>query len=308
MKKLVMALALAGAGGSTLFTTGCVEVDRGEFDSVKDKLDKIELETKNKNELQVHLFNELVQKHGALAGQVAQLDILVRALQSSVSSLEDRVKVLEARRSTTTERPESGQGPGPKDKLEDILLQIEKTITELRQGKIKTDEATALLHPYAAHAAPRLLDELAGAVTKFDYAKQLESILSKFPPADLKTPIQKALGQRGLRESAARIVGQTRNPELGKVLEEHADSLDEDFRLVVGESLVLCRNPRGIAILVICLRSGETTTRTIAISALRRLNRGQDLSYRAQHTNDENAAAIKSWEEWAEKYGKTIFD
>jgi hypothetical protein len=307
MKKLVMALALAGAGGSTVFTTGCVEVERGEFDSVKDKLDKIELETKNKNELQVHLFNELVQKHGALAGQVAQLDILVRALQSSVSSLEDRVKVLE-RRPQPPDGPPTVNGPGPQAKLEEILLQVERTITELRQGKIKAEEATAMLHPYASQATPRLLDELAGAVTKFDYAKQLESILSKFPPADLKTPIQKALTQRGLRESAARIIGQTRNPELGKVLEEHADSLDEDFRLVVGESLVLCRNPKGIAILVICLRSAETTTRTIAISALRRLNRGQDLSYRAQHTNEENAAAIKSWEDWAEKYGKTIFD
>jgi len=96
--------------------------------------------------------------------------------------------------------------------------------------------------------------------------------------------------------------------ELGKLLEEHWDSNDEDFKLLIGESLVLCRNAKGIPILVVSLRSGEVTTRTIAISALKRLARGQDFGYRAQSTNEQNAAALKSWEEWFEKGGKTIFD
>jgi HEAT repeat protein len=308
MKKLMAVILAAGAAP---FAAGCVEVDRQEFDDLKGKFENFQIEAKNKNELQVHLYNELVQKHGALTKQVADLDVLLRTLQATASRLEDQVKVLAA-----TPRPagaQPGDAPtsvpsGPKEKIEDILLHIETTINQLRQGKIKAEEAASQLRPYAKDAAPRILDELAGAITKFDYSKQLESVLAKFPPADLKVPLQKALGQRGLRESAARVVGQTKDPELGKILEEYLEAPDEDFRLVVGEALVQCRNAKGIPILIITLKSGEVTTRTIAIAALKRLNRGEDFNYRAQQAPEQNAGAVKSWEEWAEKFGKTIFD
>jgi hypothetical protein len=298
------------AAGVTPFATGCVEVDRQEFDELKSKFENFQIEAKNKNELQVHLYNELVQKHGALTKQVTDLDVLLRTLQATASRLEDQVKSILA-----DPRPAVGPAgdapainPASKPKIEDILLTIETTLNQLRQGKIKTEEAATQLRPFAKDAAPRILDELAGAVTKFDYSKQLESVLAKFPPADLKVPLQKALGQRGLRESAARVVGQTKDPELGKVLEDYIDTPDEDFRLVVGESLVHCRNAKGIPILILTLKSGEVTTRTIAIAALKRLNRGEDFNYRAQQAPEKNAPAVKSWEEWAEKFGKTIFD
>ncbi len=305
MKKM-MAIVLALAGAAA---TGCIEVERQEFDALDKSLKNLEIQSKNQNELHVHLYNELVQKHAGLVKQVTEVDVLVRAMQSSVARLEDQVKALAAgqRGAKPPDGPQVEPGGNP-EKVEDIQLRVNTTIGELRQGKLKTEEAVTLLTPYALHAVPRVLDELAGAVAKFEYAKQLESILARFPPDSLKTPIKSALVQRGLRESAARVVGQTKNPDLGKLLEEHSDSTDEDFKLLIGESLVLCRNAKGIPILVVSLRSGEVTTRTIAISALKRLARGQDFAYRAQFTNEQNAAALKSWEEWFEKGGKTIFD
>ena len=302
MKKMMaIVLALAGAG--------CVEVERQEFDALDKSLKNLEIQSKNQNELHVHLYNELVQKHAGLVKQVTEVDVLFRAMQSSVAQLETQVKALVAAGKLGPKPPDGPQiAPPPVEKIEDILLHVNTTIGELRKGTLKTEEAVTLLTPYALHAVPKVLDELAGAVTKFDYAKQLESILSKFPPDSLKTPIKSALGQRGLRESAARVVGQTKNPDLGKLLEDHSDANDEDFKRVIGEALVLCRNAKGIPILVVSLRSGEVTTRTIAISTLKRLARGQDFGYRAQSTNEQNAAALKSWEEWFEKGGKTIFD
>ena len=77
---------------------------------------------------------------------------------------------------------------------------------------------------------------------------------------------------------------------------------------MVGESLVLCRNGKGIPILIVSLRSGEMTTRTIAIAALKRLARGQDFGYRPQATHEANATALQSWTEWFEKGGKTVFE
>lgn len=301
MKKMMaIVLALAGAG--------CVEVERQEFDDLAGHVKNLEIKTKNENELSVHLYKDLVQKHAELVKQVTEVDVLVRAMQSSVSQLEAQVKALVKGQEKAPKIPDGPQVESPKDNLPDILLHVNTTLGELRQGKLKTEEAVSLLVPYATHAAPKVLDELAGAVTKFDYAKQLESILAKFPGDSLKAPIGQALKQRGLRESAARVIGQTKNPELGKLLEEHAEANDEDFRLMVGEALVLCRNVKGIPILVVSLRSGEVTTRTIAISALKRLARGQDFGYRAQFTNEQNAASLKSWEEWYDKGGKTIFD
>src|SRR5438477_4452812 len=96
MRNLVMALALAGAGSSSLLATGCAGVDQEEHDKLKDKVDKLELEMKNKNDLQVHLFNELVQKHTGLADRVTQMDSLLRSLQATSAQLEDQVKAIRA--------------------------------------------------------------------------------------------------------------------------------------------------------------------------------------------------------------------
>ena len=301
MKKLVVSLALAAA-------VGCADVDRHEFDGLKDKVDKLELETKNKNELQVHLFNELVQKHMGLSTQVAQLDVLVRALQATASRLEDQVKAILANPPPLPPDGPAAAPPKNPEKLEEIILFVKTKLGELRQGKIKTEEAVPLLLPYAVHAAPLALDELAGAVTNFEFAKQLETILSKFPVDALKVPLRKALGQRGLRESAARVIGQTKAPELGKLLEEHAEAADDDFKLLIGESLILCKNAKGLPILIASLRNAEVTNRTIAIAALKKLAQHQDFGFRPALTMEQNATAIKSWEEWYEKGGKTIFD
>ena len=301
MKNLMaVALALAGAW--------CVEVERQEFDALSGTVKNLEIQSKNQNELHVHLYNELVQKHTGMVKQLTELDVLAHAMQSSVARLEDQVKALiDAQKNTDLRDGPRVPAKNP-ETIDGILLHINTTLGELRQGKLKTEEAVSLLTPYALHAVPKVLDELAGAITKFDYAKQLESILAKLPVDSLKAPIKSALGQRGLRESAARVIGQTKNSELGKLLEDQIESNDEDFKLVVGESLVLCRNVKGIPILVVTLRSGEVTTRTIAISTLKRLARGQDFGYRAQFSNEQNAASLKSWEEWYDKGGKTIFD
>ena len=307
MKKLVMALALAGAGVSSLLTTGCAGVDREEYDALKNKVDKLEIELKNKNDLQVHLYRELVQKHTGLGDRVTAMDSLLRALQATSGRLEDQVKAILANSQSNPQDAPKLTPPDP-NKLPEIILFVKTKLNELRQGKIKTEDAVQLLLPYADNAAPLALDELAGAVTNFDYAKQLETILSKFPAGSLKVPLQAALRQRGLRESAARVIGQTKSPELGKILEEHGETDDQDFKLVIGESLVQCKNAKGLSILIISLRSGEVTNRTIAIAALKKLAQHEDFGYRAALNTEQNTKAIKSWEEWYEKGGKSIFD
>jgi outer membrane murein-binding lipoprotein Lpp len=300
MKQAMAAiLALAGAG--------CVEVERQEFDKLSTDVKNLQIYQKNDHEMQAHLYSELTQKFGSLVKQVTELDTLVRAMQASVDRLELEMKALQHTKRSETKGVEGPIAIGPGPNVAEIQLQIEQTLGGLRQGKLKPEDALKLLEPYSVYATPKILDELAGAVTQFEYAKQLESILSKFPSDTLKAPLQKALGQAGLRQSAARVVGHTKDPGLGKLLESFTEGNDEDFKLTVGDSLVQCRNAKGIPILIVSLRSGEATTRTIAIAALKRLNRGEDFGYRAQASNDANAEPLRAWAEWGEKSGKTIF-
>jgi len=193
-------------------------------------------------------------------------------------------------------------------KTEDILIEVETVLSQLRSGKLKNDEAVTRLKPFARLAAPRMVTELKDSIAKYDYTKQLEAILAKFPPADLKLPLQDALKQRGTREAAARVVGAAGDRELSKILEEYLVEGDEDFRLNIGDALVRCRNGSGIPLLLSCLRSDQGATRTIAISALKKINRGEDLGYRSQLSVEANAAAIKSWDEWSDKFAKNLFD
>jgi hypothetical protein len=193
-------------------------------------------------------------------------------------------------------------------KIEDILLEIETVVTQLRGGKLKVDEAVTKLRPFAQHAAPRLLTELRDNVARFDYTRQLEQVLGKLPPAELKVPLADALKRRTTREAAARVVGATKDRELSKILEEYVGDPDEDFRLNVGDALVGCRNSSGIPLLLQCLKSDQGATRTIAIAALKKVNRGEDLGYRPQLSAELNAGAIKAWDEWSDKFAKTLFE
>ena len=146
------------------------------------------------------------------------------------------------------------------------------------------------------------------SLTDLDYSANLESLLASFPPSELKAPLRRGLTRNATRESAARVVGQTGDPELGKILIAHARTADEDFKLAVGEGLVLCRQPQGLPLLIDCLKSSSSSTRIIAIDALRRVNQGKDFGYRAPFPPARNAQALKSWEEWNRNFGNKIFE
>ncbi len=303
----VMALAAAG----------CVDlVEKEDLDEVTKKVDKLSAQVAQKNDMQALLYEELVKRTNGLEKKVGEMDIMVNTMKTQVARLEDLTRTLRAEVDALGKSPAANPGnPGAqpsaeaaKAKLEDILLEVETVITQLRGGKLKSDDAVARLKPFAQHAAPRILTELRESLTRYDYAKQLEYVMGKLPPAELKVPLQGALKRPGLREAAARIVGGTGDKELSKILEEYLAEGDEDFKLNVGDALVRCRNGSGIPLLLQCLRSEQGTTRTIAISALKKLNRGEDLGYKSQLSVEANAAAIKAWDEWSDKFAKTLFD
>ncbi len=306
---------------SVLAFLGCSSgPTREEVEKVRSDLQSLKATMSDKNDLQLKLYEDLLAKRGPEVERLGKAEILMADLLARMERLEADMKSLAAAASGAAPRtaqagpPKEGQA-NPEDPgkmtiktVEQILLETESAIASVRAGKAKPEEAAHQLKPYARHAAPRILDEMRRSITQIEYTIQLEAVLSKLPPEDLKVPLQKALSDKGVRLSAARVVGAAGDRELSRILEEAASGDDEDLRLMAGESMARCRNPGGVPALVQCLRSGQRDTRTIAINALRPLNRGGDFGYRAQLPPMENAAAIKQWDEWAEKFGKSIFD
>lgn len=293
---------------------------REDLEALRSDHDRLRAEVTNKNDFQVQLYQEMSSATIQLRERLGKIDLLLADLQSRLDRLEGEVRALAAASTGTPPRP-SPATPAPEEALppdetgktsiktvEQILLETESMIAALRAGQLRPEEAAHRLKPYARHAIPRLLDEMRRSITRIDFTIQLEGVLAKMPPKELKAPLQKALGEAALRLTAARIVGSTGDFELSKILEEAAAGDDEDLRLVAGESLVRCRNAAGISPLVRCLRSPQRDTRTIAINALRPINRGLDFGYRAFLPPEENADAIQQWEEWAEKLGKFVFE
>lgn len=278
------------------------------------ELERLRAEMKQQSAVQALMCEKLVDANRSLVERVGKLENLVGVSQADLKVLMDQVKTLQAQLAAVPATGPNTAGPGetprvfPKKSTEDALLDIEAAITGLSSGKLKREEAAVQLKPYPQYAAPRVLDEIRRSPTRFEYLKQLEWVLSQLPARELKVFLREALLERGSRDSAARVVGLSRDPELGRLLEEHAGTKDEDFGLVCGDSLASCRNPAGIPLLVRCLKSEQGATRTIAISTLKRVNRGESFGYSAPLSPEQNAAAVKSWEEWAQKFGPTLFD
>jgi outer membrane murein-binding lipoprotein Lpp len=300
-----------------LLTVGCVDlVEKEDFDEISHKVDKLSAQVATKNDMQALLYDELVKRTNGLEKKVGELDIMVNTMKAQVARLEDLAKTLQGQIDALGRAPAPSPAvasqptaePARTLKIEDILLEIETVLTQLRSGKIRADEAATRLKPFAQHAAPRIINELRESIARYDYARQLETILGKFPPAELKVPLQEALKHRATREAAARVVGAAADRELSKILEEYLAETDEDFRLNIGDALVRCRNGSGIPLLLQCLKSDQGATRTIAISALKKINRGEDLGYRSQLSVEANASAIKAWDEWSDKFAKTLFE
>ncbi len=302
-------LALAAAGCANVVT-------HPELKEFKDDVDKAHMSLSTKINANLNVYSDLVNKYDDLNKRVVEMNTLVTALASRAEDLVDQVKLLTARVQTLGQAPAAAGGAGeplprgievPK-KLDEILREVETTLTHLRNGKLPQDQAAILLKPFARDAAPRMIQEIRTHLVNTDYAKQLEGILSGFPPDCLRVSLGSVLLERGLRDSAARVVGSTKDRDLGKILEEYVATPDEGFRLLLGDALVQCRNAKGIPLLVQSLKSPQLDTRTIAISSLKRLNQGDARGYRSALGPEPNADAIKAWEEWADKFGGVIFE
>src|SRR4051812_46997446 len=146
MKILMSVVPLLAA----LAMIGCVDLaEKGDLDDMTAKIDKLSAQVAQKNDMQALLYEELVKRTNGLEKKVGEMDIAVNTMKAQVERLEDQTKTMRAQIESLSK---SGAGsvsvPGQpggdeakKVKVEEILLEVQTTLSELRSGKIKADEA-----------------------------------------------------------------------------------------------------------------------------------------------------------------------
>ncbi len=297
----LLAVVVAGCAGGP---------SEEEVQGMNKKLEQLENNATTHNEKATYMHRQLVDSLDAYGKRVAKLERTLEVMETALSHLEDKIGKL-GTAPPPEPPPNGGTKPEPapaKPTVEDAIRETDKVLTELRQGRLLPKEAALRLKPMAKLTAPLLVKEMSNAIAKTEYMRKLESILSTFPPKDLEPALQAALKKPATRSSAARIIRKVGDLELSRIIEPHLKDADEDFKLLAGEALITCKNAAGVPPLVRCLRSEHRDTRLIAASDLKTANAGKDFGYDPYKSPEENAKAIESWDEWAKKFGPTIFD
>ena len=157
--KILMSVVPAVAA---LAMIGCVDlVEKEDVDDMHAKMDKLSAQVAQKNDMQALLYEELVKRTNGLEKKVGEMDIAVNTMKAQVERLEDQTKTMRAQIEALSRGPGAVSAPGQpsgdeakKLKIEEILLEVQTTLSELGSGKIKAYEAATRLKPWAQHAAP----------------------------------------------------------------------------------------------------------------------------------------------------------
>lgn len=297
----LLALVLAGCAGGP---------SEQEMDEINTKIERLEANATTHNEKATYVQRKLQDALDLYGKRVAKMERTLEVMETTLNHLEEKISTMSAATPAPPPAPTATNADPepPKPTVEDAIRETDKAFAELRQGRTPPDKIVPGLKPMARHAAPLLMNEIGASIAKTDYIQKLEFILSQFHPADLKAALKAALKNSATRSSAARIIRRVGDRDLSTILEPHLETADDDFKLLAGEAMITCKNPAGIPPLVRCLRSEHRDTRLIASSDLKTANAGKDFGYDPYKSPEENAKAIESWDEWAKKFGPTLFD
>jgi hypothetical protein len=274
-----------------LALVGCSSVETQ--DSPEDRLTKMEIQLTTKIDKEHALVSELTEEILRLKREITRLDNENQMLKIDLKRLGERID--QAGSSGTRSGP-------PAADLSEIGMKIDQALAKLRTTG-NDEEAAQVLVPLARYSAPKMAEAMK-QVASPEYLADLEKVLAKCPPSDLKAPLEEAAKDRVRRTSAARVVGATGDKELSRILEPWLGDPDPSVQVEVGQALIACKNRMGVPPLLKALAASESEIRFRAILSLKRLNKGETYGYDMNKSADDNAAALKAWEAWWAKEPK----
>lgn len=290
MKPVSLAIAAAA-----LVLLSCSTVQSAPQDSLADKVARLEA--------------QMTQKYDKAHSLVTLLVADVQRLERRLSALESENQLLRIDVKNLTAKLESGggaQNPGPGQDLVGVALKIDTALAKLKTtGQV--EDAVKELVPLSKYSAERMTEALK-QIASPDYVASLEKVLARCPPDDLKRPLGEAVKDRIRRTSVARVIGATGDAGLSKILESFTGDPDPIVQVELGQALLACKNKAGVPPLLKALRAPESEVRFRALLTLKRLNKGETYGFDMNKGADENADALKSWDDWWQKEGPKLFE
>ena len=282
-----------------LLVLSCSTVQSAPQDSLEDKVAKLEVQMTQKLDKARVVCEDLVEQIRRLERRMAAVENENQLLRIDVKKLAERLDAASAA------GPRTGP-PGPGPDLADVGMKIDQALAKLKTtGNV--DEAAKELVPLARYSVTKMV-ELLKNVGAPEYNSTIEKVLAKCPMDELKGPLEDAVKHAPRRTSAARVIGAVGDKGLSKLLEPYIGDSDPNVQVELGQALLKCKNRMGVPPLLKALRAPESEIRIRAFLDLKRLNKGESYGFDMNRGADENAAALKSWDEWWEKDGKKLFE
>ena len=282
-----------------LVILSCSSVQSAPQDSLQDKLTKLEVQMTQKLDKAHAVYSQLTDDYLRLERRVAALESENQLLRIDVKKLNEK---LEQAGGAGPAR----EGPAPGVDRSEVAIKIDQALTKLKASG-NADDAAKELIPVARYAVPKMASELKNR-TNPDYVASLENVLAKCPVAELKGPLEETVKDRSRRTSVARVVGLVGDRELSKILEPHIGDPDPVAQVELGQALLACKNRMGVPPLLKALSAPESEIRFLAIRKLKQLNQNKTFDFDMNKNADENAAAIKAWNDWWTKEGPKLFE
>ncbi|HEY3227173.1 MAG TPA: hypothetical protein VGK61_09300 [Planctomycetota bacterium] len=281
-----------------LVLLSCTSVHTAESqDSLKDKVAKLEAEMIAKTDRAFKHYSELTDSLLKLERRLTDLERENQLLKIEVKQLRDKVAG-----SGGTGREGAAAGPD----LAEISMKIDTALAKLK-ATANVEEAVKELVPLSRYSVTKMVEALR-QISSPDYTAALEKVLAKCPVEDLKGPLGKAVEDRIRRTSVARVIGAVGDTGLSKFLETYTGDADPIIQVELGVALLDCKNRMGVPALLRALRASDSDCRLRAILRLKKVSKGETFGFDLNKSADENAAALKSWDDWWQKEGQKLFE
>lgn len=276
-----------------LVLLSCSSVQSAPQDSLEDKVKKLEIQMTQKLDKARVVYDDLIERLMRVERRVAALENENQLLRIDVKKLSEKLE-------------SAGARGAPGVDLSEVGMKIDQALAKLRTtGNV--DEAAKELVPLARYSVTKMIEALKQMGSP-DYVAAVEKVLAKCPVAELKGPLEDAVKARERRTSAARVIGAVGDNGLSKILEPYIGDSDPIVQVELGQALLSCKNRMGVPPLLKALGAPESEIRFRAILGLKRVNNGQTYGFDMNKGSDENAEALKSWNDWWQKEGQKLFE
>ena len=274
----------------------------GFQDPTDEKIAKLEQKLEAKLDKAFTVYSGLSDLVGKMEKRLGTVENENRLLKIDIDRLTAKLAAV------PVQKDPSVKDPAVKDpELAEASMKIDMALTKLKAGG-SVEDAIKELVPLSRWSAAKMAEALGKNVTDVNFIRALEQVLAKCPAGDLKAPLGEAAKDRLRRASVARVIGTVGDRELSKILEVYIGESSHVQQVEIGKALLGCRNKLGVPPLLKSLKAPDSDTRFLAITYLRAVNQGESFNYDFNRTPDDNTAAIKRWDDWAEKEGKKLFD